>query len=61
MTNPKLQTLTVGLANLRYGIGAAAEAHLMMAGACLSFLPILVVYVLANKSFIQVTAGSVKG
>ncbi|NQX68321.1 carbohydrate ABC transporter permease [Paenibacillus alba] len=61
MTNPKLQTLTVGLANLRYGIGAAAESHLMMAGACLSFLPILVVYVLANKSFIQVTAGSVKG
>ncbi|RTE08319.1 carbohydrate ABC transporter permease [Paenibacillus whitsoniae] len=61
MTNPKLQTLTVGLANLRYGIGAAAESHLMMAGACLSFLPILVVYVLANKSFIQVTAGGVKG
>lgn len=61
MTNPKLQTLTVGLANLRYGIGAASESHLMMAGACLSFLPILVVYFIANKSFIQVTAGSVKG
>lgn len=61
MTNPKLQTLTVGLANLRYGIGAAAETHLMMAGACLSFLPILVVYIIANKSFVQVTAGSLKG
>lgn len=61
MTNPKLQTLTVGLANLRYGIGAAAETQLMMAGACLSFLPILVVYIFANKSFIQVTAGAVKG
>lgn len=61
MTNPKLQTLTVGLANLRYGIGAAAETQLMMAGACLSFLPILVVYFLANKSFMQVTAGAVKG
>lgn len=61
MTNPKLQTLTVGLANLRYGIGAAAEIHLMMAGACLSFLPILVVYIIANKSFVQVTAGSLKG
>lgn len=61
MTNPKLQTLTVGLANLRYGIGAAAEIQLMMAGACLSFLPILVVYIIANKSFVQVTAGSLKG
>jgi ABC-type glycerol-3-phosphate transport system permease component len=61
MTNPKLQTLTVGLANLRYGIGAAAETQLMMAGACLSFLPILAVYIAANKSFMQVTAGAVKG
>jgi raffinose/stachyose/melibiose transport system permease protein len=61
MTSPKLQTLTVGLANLRYGIGAAAETQLMMAGACLSFLPMLVVYIVANKSFIQVTAGAVKG
>lgn len=33
----------------------------MMAGACLSFLPILVVYMIANKSFMQVTAGAVKG
>jgi raffinose/stachyose/melibiose transport system permease protein len=61
MTNPKLQTLTVGLANLRYGVGAAAETQLMMAGACLSFLPILVVYLAASKSFMQVTAGAVKG
>lgn len=61
LTTPKLQTLTVGLANLRYGIGAAAETQLMMAGACLSFLPILVVYIFANKSFMQVTAGAVKG
>lgn len=61
MTNPKLQTLTVGLANLRYGIGAAAENQLMMAGACIAFLPILVVYLFASKSFMQVTAGAVKG
>jgi raffinose/stachyose/melibiose transport system permease protein len=61
MSNPKLQTLTVGLANLRYGISAASQTHYMMAGACLSILPLLVVYVLANKSFMQMTAGSVKG
>ncbi|MEK5463916.1 carbohydrate ABC transporter permease [Paenibacillus sp. FSL R7-0210] len=61
MSNPQLQTLPVGLANLRYGIGAASEVQLMMAGACLSILPLLVVYVFANKSFMQVTLGAVKG
>ncbi|GIP33036.1 carbohydrate ABC transporter permease [Paenibacillus sp. J2TS4] len=61
MSNPKLQTLTVGLANLRYGNTAATQTHLIMAGACLSILPILIVYIFANKSFMQSTAGSVKG
>ncbi|MDG0795038.1 carbohydrate ABC transporter permease [Cohnella ginsengisoli] len=61
MTNPKLQTLTVGLANLRYGVSAAMQTDLMLAGACISLLPLLLVYLLANKSFVQVTAGSVKG
>jgi len=61
MTNPKLQTLTVGLANLRYGSSAAMQIHLMMAGACLSILPMLIVYIFANKTFIEVTTGSVKG
>jgi raffinose/stachyose/melibiose transport system permease protein len=61
MSKPHLQTLTVGLAGLRYGTAAAAETHLMMAGACMSILPILIVYGFANKSFMQVTAGSVKG
>ncbi|MEK3884985.1 carbohydrate ABC transporter permease [Paenibacillus sp. PL2-23] len=61
MNSPNLQPLTVGLAQLRYGYSAAEQTHLMMAGACLSILPILVVYIFANKSFMQVTAGSVKG
>jgi raffinose/stachyose/melibiose transport system permease protein len=61
MNSPDLQTLTVGLAALRYGTTAAAQTHIMMAGACLSILPLLVAYVLANKSFMQVTAGSLKG
>jgi raffinose/stachyose/melibiose transport system permease protein len=61
MTQPKLQTLTVGLAGLKYGVGDATEPQLMLAGACLSMLPILVVYLFANKAFMQVTAGSVKG
>ncbi|MEI2400643.1 carbohydrate ABC transporter permease, partial [Paenibacillus phytohabitans] len=52
---------TVGLANLKYGISAASQTHYMMAGACLSILPILVAYLFANKSFMQMTAGSLKG
>ncbi|WNR45544.1 carbohydrate ABC transporter permease [Paenibacillus roseipurpureus] len=61
MNSPKLQTLTVGLAGLRYGATAAAQTNLIMAGACLSILPLLLVYVLANRSFMQMTAGSLKG
>jgi raffinose/stachyose/melibiose transport system permease protein len=61
MNNTHLQTLTVGLTSLRYGNSAAMQIHLMMAGACLSMLPILVVYLFANRAFMQVTAGSLKG
>ncbi|MGG1514741.1 carbohydrate ABC transporter permease [Paenibacillus oryzisoli] len=61
MTNPKLQTLTVGLSYLRYGSSAAVQTHYMLAGACLSILPLLVVYMIANRSFMQMTAGSLKG
>ncbi|MNW25347.1 L-arabinose transport system permease protein AraQ [compost metagenome] len=61
MTQPGLQTLTVGLASLKYGVGDAAQSQLMLAGACLSILPMLLVYVAANKTFMQMTAGSVKG
>lgn len=61
MTQPALQTLTVGLASLKYGVGDAAQPQLMLAGACLSILPMIVLYVLANKSFMQMAAGSVKG
>lgn len=61
MNMPELQTLTVGLTSMRYTNSAAAQTHLMMAGACLSMLPLLVVYLFANRTFMQVTAGSVKG
>ncbi|MGG4146368.1 carbohydrate ABC transporter permease [Paenibacillus algorifonticola] len=61
LSRPDLQTLPVGLANLRYGAGAAVENQLMLAGACISILPMLIVYIFANRSFMQVTAGSVKG
>lgn len=61
MNTPQLQTLTVGLSYLRYGASAAVQTHYMLAGACLSILPLLIVYMIANKSFMQMTAGSLKG
>ncbi len=61
LNSPHLQTLTVGLANLRYGTNAAMQTNLMLAGACLSILPVLLVYLFANKQFMKVTAGSIKG
>ena len=61
MNNPAQMTLTVGLASLRYTNSAAMQTQLMMAGACLSMLPLLIAYLFANRTFMQVTAGSVKG
>ncbi len=62
MTNPELKTLSVAVANLRYSANAAAEWHIMTAGASIALLPILIVYLLANRQFITgLTAGAVKG
>ncbi|WP_445671288.1 carbohydrate ABC transporter permease [Paenibacillus sp. FSL K6-2862] len=61
MSQPKLMPLTVGLANLRYGYGGAVQSHLMLTGAVLSMLPLLLMYVVANKSFMQMSAGALKG
>ncbi|MHA7965465.1 carbohydrate ABC transporter permease [Paenibacillus sp. CAU 1782] len=61
LTRPEMQTLPVGLASLRYGAGAAVENQLMLAGACISILPLLIVYLFANRSFMQVNVGAVKG
>ncbi len=62
MSNPGLKTLSVAVANLRYSANAAAEWHIMTAGASIALLPILIVYLLANRQFITgLTAGAVKG
>ena len=62
MTSPKLRPLTVGVVQLKYGASAAAEYHLMMAGAAISIVPMLIVYLLCNRYFVEgTTAGSVKG
>ncbi len=59
---PALRTLTVGVVQLKYSSNAAAEWHIMLAGASIALLPVLLVYLLANKQFIAgLTAGGVKG
>lgn len=59
---PKLQTLTVAVVQLKYSMNAAAEWHIMLAGASIAIIPILIVYLFANKQFIAgLTAGAVKG
>ena len=59
---PKLKTLTVAVVQLKYSINAAAEWHIMLAGASIAIIPILIVYFFANKQFISgLTAGAVKG
>lgn len=62
MTQPALRTLTVGVVSLRYGETAAAQWNLMLAGASLSIIPMIIIYLIANKSFLSgLTEGAVKG
>ncbi len=59
---PKFQTLTVAVVQLKYSVNSAAEWHIMLAGASIAIIPILIVYLFANKQFIAgLTAGAVKG
>lgn len=59
---PKLRTLTVAVVQLKYSVNAAAEWHIMLAGASIAIVPILIVYAFCHKQFIGgLTAGAVKG
>lgn len=60
--NPKLRTLTVAVVQLKYSSNAAAEWHIMLAGASIALIPVLILYMFTNKQFIGgLTAGAVKG
>ena len=62
ITAPELKTLTVAVVQLKYSVNAAAEWHIMLAGASIAVIPILIVYLFAHKHFIAgLTAGAVKG
>lgn len=59
---PDLMTVTVAVVQMKYNVNAAAEWHLMLAGASLAIIPILIVYFFTNRQFISgLTAGALKG
>lgn len=62
ISNQSIKTLTVAVVGLRYSANAAAELHIMTAGASIAIIPIIIVYIFANRQFINgLTAGAVKG
>lgn len=62
MSNPKMRPLTVGVVALRNAGDGAAAWNIMFAGSALSIVPIVVIYILTSKHFMNgLTVGSVKG
>lgn len=62
MANPKNAPLPVGLVALKGQADAAASWNLILAGAMISIIPIVMVYLSFNRYFLSgITAGSVKG
>lgn len=61
MGNPEQAPLAVGLANLKNSGNGATEWGMIFAATCICMIPILIVYLIFNRYFIEgVTAGSVK-
>ena len=61
ISNPDLMPITVAVVQLKYSMNAAAEWHIMLAGASLAIVPILILYIFTNRQFISgLTAGAVK-
>lgn len=61
LTNNKLYTLTVGLTNFIDESGFSQD-HLIMAAATVALIPMVLVFLLGQKYFIEgLTSGSVKG
>ena len=62
MTKPEQQTLIVGVMALKNSDQAASAWNLMLAGSTIALLPVLIVYVISSKYFVQgIAAGAVKG
>jgi len=62
MTNKAKRPLTVGVTMLKNAGDGAAAWNIMFAGTTISIVPMLIIYIFANRYFIKgLTAGSVKG
>lgn len=62
MSKPNLRPLTVGVIMLKSSGDATAAWNVMFAGCAISIVPILCIYIIANKYFMTgLTSGSVKG
>ena len=62
MSNPERMPLVVGVISLKSSGEAASSWNLMLAGTAISMLPMILVYMVFNRYFIQgMTAGAVKG
>ena len=62
MSNPKQQTLIVGIIALKNSGVGAASWNLMFAGTAIALIPVLIVYAIGSRFFTQgITAGAVKG
>ena len=62
ITSKKLMTLTVAVVSLKYTEANAVQWNLMVAGASIAVVPMIIIYIFANKQFISgLTIGGVKG
>ena len=62
LSNKQQRTLIVGIMSLKNSGQAASNWNLMLAGATVAMIPILIVYAIANKYFVEgLTAGALKG
>lgn len=62
MTDASKRPLTVGVTMLKNSGDGAAAWNIMFAGATIAIIPILVIYIIASKYFIEgLTGGAVKG
>lgn len=62
LSNPDRMPLIVGIMNLKGSGEAASSWNLMLAGSSIAMIPMIIVYLIFNRYFIEgLTAGAVKG
>jgi multiple sugar transport system permease protein len=62
LSNPDRMPLVVGVISLKSSGEAASSWNLMLAGTAISILPMIIIYIIFNRYFIEgLTSGSVKG